>query len=103
MSKVLHEYYYVVGDGDIHSSYDLVVEKETDKMYFGTSYGGAGRFGLKKAVFNRVDIIKDRKYGLVYHVRMDVEDEHEAREQARELIYNHMIAFIERFKNYKEN
>lgn len=103
MSKVLHEYYYVVGDDDIHSSYDLVVDKETDKMYFGTSYGGAGRFGLKKEVFNRVDAIKDRKYGLVYRIRMDVEDEREARRQARDLIYNYMIDFVERFKNYKED
>jgi len=100
MNKIIYEYYYVVGYFYFHSHYNLIVEKETDKMYYGTAYGG--KFAIKKAVLNSVTEIKDKKYGLVYRVQIDnATDECEAEKRAKQIIYNYIIDFAEKFKNNK--
>ena len=102
MNKVLYECYYVVGWNRFHSCDKMTVDKETEKMYYGVVLNA--RFAVTKGDLNCVRKIVDRKYGTVYRIQVDdVENEYEAKRKAREIIYDYIMEFAERFKNYKED
>lgn len=102
MNKILYECYYVVGYDHFHSCYQMTVDRETNKMYYGMVSNS--RFAIYQSDINNVRKIVDKKYGTVYRVQVDdVANEYEAKQKAREIIYDYMIDFVEKFKNYKED
>ena len=102
MNKGIYRCYYVVGWSRFHSCDKMIVDKETDKMYYGVVLNA--RFAVHKRDLNSVCEIVDRKYGTVYRIQVDdVENEHEAKQKARQIIYDYVIDFVERFKNNKDD
>lgn len=101
MNKTLYECYYVVGWDHMHSCYKMIVDRETDQMYYGVVLNS--RFAVRKGDLNSVFKMKDRTYGTVYRVQVDgVNNEDAAKQKAKEIIYYHMLYFILKFKNNKE-
>ena len=109
MNKIIYEYYYIVGCSGFTKWYALRVDKETDKMYYGTAFecdiisSKGNKFAVKKGNLNIVNEITGTNNGLVYRVQVDAEDEYQAEKKAKQIIYNYIIDFAERFKNNKEN
>lgn len=107
MNKIIHEYYYIVGCSDFKKRYDLIVDKETDKMLYGKAFAegvlDSGRFSIKKDDLNKVYEITGSRNGLVYRVQIEGNDCKETQKKARKIIYDYIINFVERFKNYKED
>jgi hypothetical protein len=80
----------------------MIVDKETDKMYYGVVLNA--RFAVHKRDLNGVCEIVDRKYGTVYRIQVDnVENEHEAKQKARKIVYDYIMEFAEKLKNNKED
>lgn len=104
-TKVIHEFFYVVGHADFHSYYKLIVDRETEKMLYGDALNNEGnaygRFAIKKNNLNQVYKIIDRKYGTVYKVQIEENEKETARLIAKDIIYNYLFEIAERFKNYK--
>ena len=108
MNKVIYEFYYAVGDSVIRTCYNCVVDKETDKMLYGDVFYASGipynkRFAINKENLNRIHSIIDQRNGLVYRVQVDGDSRKEAEKQAKKIIYDHMMDFIEEFKNDDED
>lgn len=109
MGKVIYEYYYVVGRSDFETWYEYKVDRETEKMYYGTAFKlgttdiHTYNFATKKSNLNVIDKIKDRKYGLVYRIKIAKENEQQAREKARQIIYDYIVSFAEKLKNHMED
>lgn len=108
MSKVIYEYYYVVGSYSFSSCYDLVVDKETNKMLYGNIFYPSGvpynkRFAINKNNLNQIYQIKDEHHGLVYRVQVESDDRKNAEQKARKIIYNRMIDFVNAFINCEED
>ena len=108
MNKTLYEYHYIVGLSNFTKWYALKVDKETDKMYYGEAFAynitsiKGDRFSVKKENLNTVHEFAGTNNGLIYRVQVDAEDCYEAEHKAREIIYNYIIDFAEKFKNYSE-
>lgn len=104
-TKVIYEFYYVVGHANFHSHYELIVERETEKMLYGDALNNEGnaygRFAIKKSNLNEVQKIIDRKYGTVYKVQIEENEKETARLKAKDIVYNYLFQVAERFKNYK--
>jgi hypothetical protein len=60
MSKILYEFYYVVGCNDFSKYYRLVVDRETEKMMYGISFDSTGYKGGRFAV-NKSNISSKKK------------------------------------------
>lgn len=109
MFKIIYEYFYVVGEPNLNKTWNLLkADRETDKMYYGTAFS-CGKthtqgipFAVNKGNLDEVNAIRDRKWGLIYRVQLNATDEHEARNKARQIIYDYMMRLAERFKNYNE-
>lgn len=102
MNKVIYECYYVVGWNRFHSCNKMIVDRETDQMYYGVVLNA--RFAVNKGNLNEIHEIRDRKYGTVYRVQIDgVENKYEAKQKAKAIIYDYIIDLAERFKNYQED
>lgn len=98
MPKIIHEYWYAFGTS-YFSHYELRVEKETPKMFYGKVFrtGGLtslGNFAAKKDSLDQVIEIKTMTR-LKYKVQINLEDEAAARNMAKQLIYNHIIQIAE--------
>jgi hypothetical protein len=93
MDKVIHEYWYTYGNNKIDSHYELRVNRETPKMFYGKVYYNdysQGDFAVKKDTLNQVAEI--RKFArLEYRVQIYNENEADAREEAIDLIYEHIM------------
>ena len=104
-TKIIHEFYYVVGHVNFHSCYKLVVDRETEKMLYGDALNNEGnaygRFAIKKENLNKVQKMADRKYGTVYKVQVEENERETARLIAKDIIYNYLFQIAEQFKNYK--
>ena len=108
MNKVVYEFYYAVGDSVIRTCYNCVVDKETDKMLYGDVFYESGvpygkRFAINKESLNRIHSIIDQRNGLVYRVQIEGNNHKDAEKKARKIIYDHMIDFVEGFKNCEED
>jgi hypothetical protein len=104
-TKIIHEFYYVVGLKDFSNHLILKVDKETEKMMYGEMFYHEGvrygRFALNKRKLNAVDSVVDSKYGTVYRVYVDENSEDAAYAKAKEIVYNHLIRVAESFKTYE--
>lgn len=93
MGKVIHEYWYTYGKNKIDTHYELRIDRETPKMFYGKVYykGYAqGNFAVNKDSLNQVTEI--RKFArLEYRVQIYNENETDAREAATDLIYEHIM------------
>ena len=109
MDKILYEFYYIVGCTGFKTYYTLNVDKETEKMYYGTAFEcdftslKGTRFAIKKEGLNTVHEITGTNNGLVYRIQVDAENEYKAEQKAKQIIYDYIIEFAERFKNNKED
>ena len=101
-TKIIHEFYYVVGHKDFHSHYKLTVDRETEKMLYGDSLNNEGkaygRFAVKKSNLNVVQTIIDRKYGTVYKIQIEENLKTDARMKAENIVYNYLLEIAEKFK-----
>jgi hypothetical protein len=106
MSKTIYEFYYIVGEHGFDSCYDCVVEKETNKMFYGNVFKNgeklAQRFAINKENLNQIHRIINKYHGLMYRVQIESSNYDDARKKAANIIYDHMIDFVEAFKNCEE-
>ena len=102
-TKIIHEFFYVVGFTDFSRYYQLVVDRETEKMLYGDAfYEGVekcGRFAVNKGNLNEIQEVVDRKYGLVYKVQIAEGKKTDARVKAEGIVYNYLLEIAENFKN----
>jgi hypothetical protein len=108
MSKVIYEFYYVVGSCGFENRYDCIVDKETNKMFYGNLFFKSGqqsgkRFAINKESLNRIYTTIEMHRGLVYRVQIESDNLKDAEKKARKIIYDHMMYFIEEFKNCEED
>jgi len=105
-TKILYEFYYVVGCNDFSKHYRLVVDRETEKMMYGISFDGTGykcgRFSVNKSNIDCIYELSDRKVGTVYRVQIDDSDFASAHSKAKDIVYAHLIEIAERFRSCKE-
>lgn len=91
MPKIIHEFWYTF-DTNRFSHYELRVEKETEKMLYGTAHSAngyrVGNFSVKKDDLNRLKKLHTMKI-VEYRIQIDVEDAAVARDMAKEVFYNH--------------
>ena len=106
-SKIIHEYYYCIGHTDFIQHNELVVDKETEKMLYGTAFDEGvikcGRFAIKKEALNKIYEQIDRRRGTVYRIQIGNNDEHVAYRIAKDAIYRHLIEVAENFMAHEEN
>jgi hypothetical protein len=81
MSKVLYEYHYSVGSSRV-TCYKLIVEKETDKMFYGNVFLGdintGHRFAVKKENINQLAQYVLKNTGTVYKVVVESDNHKQA-------------------------
>ena len=101
-TKIIHEFFYVVGFTDFSRYYQLVVDRETDKMLYGDAfYEGVekcGRFAVNKNNLNEIQEVIDRKYGTVYKIQIEENLKTDARMKAESIVYNYLLEIAEKFK-----
>ena len=104
-TKLIYEFYYVVGRKDFHSYCKLAVDRETEKMLYGDALNNEdevyGRFAIKKENLDKVQKVVDRKYGTVYKVQVKENEKETARLKAKDIVYNYLFQIAEDFKNCK--
>jgi hypothetical protein len=97
MPKVIHEYWWTYGTSKV-AHYNLRVEKETAKMFYGKVMSGdfaVANFAIKKEDLNKVTEV--RKFSQIeYRVQTDMEDENAARHMAKRLICKHVMKIAEK-------
>lgn len=108
MSKILYEFYYVVGGWEFSSYYKLIVDRETEKMLYGDVFEESGdkwgRFAINKSNLNCVHEFHSASKGTAYRLQVDDSDYTSAYKKAKNIIYNHLMVIAERFfKIYEEN
>lgn len=96
--KVLHEYTYVINRPDLFQKYDLVVDRETEKMLYGQAFGN--NFAVKKSDLSKVKIFVDRKYGTFYRITIDSSMIEDTCAYAKELIN---ITLYKEIQNMMQN
>lgn len=105
-TKTIHEFYYIVGFKDFTKHYELVVDRETEKMLYGNVFLEGmiecGRFAVNKSNLNKIQEVIDRKYGLVYKIQIDESSYVGALIKAENIIYERLFRIAEDFKNYKK-
>ena len=99
MPKIIHEYWYTFGTNQ-YSHYELRVERETPKMFYGRVFrsGGdisLGNFAVNKDSLNQIIEIKGMK-GIEYRAQINLEDAAAARNMAKELFYNYIRQIAEK-------
>lgn len=101
MNKIIHEYWYSFGESDFRTRYDLVVDKETEKMLYGTTlFNGRdrGRFAVKKANLSDVIEFVDAKNGTCYRIQI-IDDGSDTKKKARQILYDCLSKAIECLKD----
>lgn len=100
--KVVHEFYYVVGFTDFSRYYQLVVDRETEKMLYGNVFfegiEQCGRFSVNKNKLNEVQEVVDRKHGTVYKIQIEEGNKTDAYIKAENIIYKYLLEIAENFK-----
>lgn len=104
--KIIHEYYYCIGHTDFIKHYELVVDKETDKMLYGTAFDEGiikgSRFAVRKAELNQIYEQIDRRRGTVYRIQIDDSDKVDVYKKAKDIVYQRLIKIAENFRAYEE-
>lgn len=100
-NKIIHEFYYIVGDVEFVSHYTLVVDRETNKMLYGTVIADDGsscsRFAVKKCNLGQIQTGVNRKRGLVWHLQIAESEYEQAYKQAKEAIYRLLCLLADNF------
>ena len=107
MDKIIYEFYYNVGRCEFDNCYKCVVDKETEKMFYGEVFYESGvsynsRFAINKDKLNQIHQKIDERNGLFYRVQVEGENIKEARRRAGKIIYNYVTEFINEFINNVE-
>lgn len=94
--KIIREYYYVIGEKDFSTRFHLLVNKETEKMLYGVAYDDynanyVGKFAINKDNLNKINQIRDKKYGMIYRIQILDDFNADTEKIAREMIYNYLI------------
>lgn len=93
MPKVIHEYWYNLTDNRF-SYFQLEVNKETPKMFFGNALNSrgvrVGNFTVNKNNINKLMKFNSWK-GIEYRVQTDIASEAEAKDMAKALMYERII------------
>lgn len=104
-TKIIHEFYYVVGHKDFHSHYKLAVDRETEKMLYGDALNNEGkaygRFAIKKSNLNKITEITDKRYGLVLRIQIEERDEFDVYEDTKMKIFYYLYNIAENFRMHK--
>ena len=108
MDKVIYEFYYNVGHYGIDTCYKCVVDKETEKMFYGNVFYESGipynsRFAIKKDNLNQIHRKIDERNGLIYRVQVESDNIKEAKRKAGKIIYDYVTEFINEFRDNIEN
>ena len=107
MDKIIYEFYYNVGRYDFDNCYRCVVDKETEKMFYGDLFYKSGipynrRFAINKRNLNRVHQSSNND-GLFYRVQVESDDIKDAERKACKIIYDYITEFINEFKSVIES
>ena len=105
-NKVIHEYYYCIGHTDFIQHNELVVDKATEKMLYGTAFDEGvikcGRFAVRKENLNQIYEQIDRRRGTVYRIQIDDSDKYSAYRKAKDIVYTLLIEIAENFRVHEE-
>lgn len=104
MDKVIYEFYYNVGQNYFYSCYKCVVDKETEKMFYGKVFYESGvphnsRFAINKSNLNQIRQKADERNGLFYKVQVEGDSIKDAKRKAGKIIYDYVTEFINEFIN----
>ena len=106
-SKIIHEYYYCIGHTDFIQHNELVADKETEKMLYGTAFDEGvikcGRFAVRKEDLNKIYEQIDRRRGTVYRIQIDDSDKECAYRKAKDMIYKYLLEIAEKFRVHEES
>ena len=108
MDKVIYEFYYNVGCRAFDNCYKCVVDKETEKMFYGEIFYESGisfnrRFAINKSNLNQIHRRVDERNGLFYRVQIESDNIKEARRTAGKIIYDYVTEFINEFRDNIES
>ena len=99
--KIIYECFYKVGANHFNSIFELVVDRETEKMLYGEVFLAKdrqdkwGRFSLNKHELSEVkEIIRSNKSCL--RVRVEADSKEEAEGKAFKCIYDYLIEMAQR-------
>lgn len=105
-SKIIHEYYYCIGHTDFIQHNELVVDKVTERMLYGTAFDEGiikcGRFAIRKEDLNKIYEQIDRRRGTVYRIRIDDNDKCIAYRRAKNIVYEYLLEIAENFRVHEE-
>ena len=100
MPKVIHEYWYNLTTNEF-SYYRLEVNKDTPKTFSGNAIASNGR-QLGNFIVNKNNINKLMKFnswkGIEYRVQTDIENEAEAKDMAKALMYERIIGIATKIR-----
>ena len=95
--KTLYEYHYAIGD-TCATDYKLVVDRETNKMFYGNVFvwdNCIGRFSVKKENLNKLTQYIDRSHGTICKVIVDAENHKAA---ATQIIRDYLQNIVNNFQ-----
>ena len=104
--KTIHEFFYNVGSNKFLSHYNIIVDRETEKMLYGAVFDDEGnsysRCSINKSNLNKICSFVDRNRGTIYRIQLDENDRKVAYNNAKNIIYNYLLKIAENFNNHKE-
>lgn len=108
MDKTIYEFYYNVGHYAFDTCYRCIVDKETEKMFYGEVFYENGvpynsRFAINKDKLNQIHRKIDERNGLFYRVQIESDDIKDAERKAGKIIYDYVTEFINEFKDNIES
>ena len=105
-NKVIHEYYYCIGHTDFIKHFELVVDRETEKMLYGVAFDEGivecSRFSVRKQELNQICEQIDRRRGTVYRIHIDDSDKYSAYRKAKDIVYERLAEIAENFRAHEE-
>lgn len=105
-NKVIHEYYYCIGHTDFIKHFELIVDRETEKMLYGTAFDEGvikcDRFSVRKENLNQIYEQIDRRRGTVYRIQIDDSDKYSAYRKAKDIVYERLAEIAENFRAHEE-
>ena len=103
-NRIIHEFFYIVGQTHFTRHYELRVDRETNKMLYGQVFDNgrlcSDRFAVKKDTLNEIHTMFNQKNGLVYRLHIDESDYKKAYAKAKDIIYEKLLRTAEEFKTH---
>lgn len=99
--KVIYEYFYRIGDNHFESVFELIVDKETDKMLYGVAVAGKnreynwGRFSVHKDKLNKTKKVKRNNESLL-RVQVEANSKEEADTKAGQCLGDYLTEMAQR-------